>query len=75
MLLTTYKYAHFLLLPRGGGLHLVLHDKADARDMVQVRAPIFEEGVVYCGGWAGGWARGGGCTTSQTRGTWRRVRT
>lgn len=35
MLLTTYKYAHFLLLPRGGGLHLVLHDKADARDMVQ----------------------------------------
>ena len=38
MLLTTYKYAHFMVLPRTqpDRLHVVLHDKADPRDIVQV---------------------------------------
>ncbi len=27
--------------PSGRGLHLVLHDTADARDMVQVRACVY----------------------------------
>ncbi|PNW84547.1 hypothetical protein CHLRE_03g148150v5 [Chlamydomonas reinhardtii] len=37
MLLTTYKYAHFMVLPRTqpDRLHVVLHDKADPRDIVQ----------------------------------------
>ncbi|KAG2495233.1 hypothetical protein HYH03_006507 [Edaphochlamys debaryana] len=36
MLLTTYKYAHFMVLPTpDAGLHVVLHEKADPRDMVQ----------------------------------------
>lgn len=38
MLLTTYKYAHFMVVPRHGALHVVLHDRADPRDMVQVSA-------------------------------------
>ena len=36
MLLTTFKFSHYLLLPKPGGLHLVLHERADARDIVQV---------------------------------------
>ncbi|GLC60268.1 hypothetical protein PLESTB_001592600 [Pleodorina starrii] len=35
MLLTTYKYAHFMVVPRRGALHVVLHERADPRDMVQ----------------------------------------
>ncbi|GFR42027.1 hypothetical protein Agub_g2844 [Astrephomene gubernaculifera] len=35
MLLNTYKYAHFMVLPLRGGLHVVLHERADPRDMVQ----------------------------------------
>ncbi|GIL77193.1 hypothetical protein Vretimale_3153 [Volvox reticuliferus] len=35
MLLTTYKYAHFMVVPRREALHVVLHERADPRDMVQ----------------------------------------
>ncbi|GIL58859.1 hypothetical protein Vafri_13826 [Volvox africanus] len=35
MLLTTYKYAHFMVVPRREALHVVLHERADPRDIVQ----------------------------------------
>ncbi|KXZ46824.1 hypothetical protein GPECTOR_40g558 [Gonium pectorale] len=35
MLLTTYRYRHFMVLPRRDALHVLLHEKADPRDIVQ----------------------------------------
>lgn len=32
-----YRYSHFLILPKADGVHIILHDRANARDIIQVR--------------------------------------
>lgn len=37
MLLTTFKYSRHIVLPQGKAIHILLHQDATSRDIVQAR--------------------------------------